>query len=54
MFKENTPTDNSITERFMRRFKEHQVGGKTFEQSIQESLISGAKSYKVVLTDTIV
>ena len=33
----------------MRTFKEHQVGGKTFEQATQESLISGSKSYKSIL-----
>ena len=49
MSRENTPTDNAIAERFMRTFKEHQVSGKTFEQSTQESLISGAKSYKSIL-----
>ena len=48
MSRENTPTDNAVAERFMRTFKEHQVNGKTFEQAIQESLISGLKSYRSI------
>ena len=46
MSRENTPTDNAVAERFMRTFQEHQVNGKTFEQTIQESLILGSKSYR--------
>lgn len=49
MSRENTPTDNSVAERFMRTFKEHQVGGKTFEQFIQESVVSREKSYRSIL-----
>ena len=49
MSRENTPTDNAVAERFMRTFKKHQVGGKTFEQATQESIISGEKSYRMIL-----
>ena len=49
MSRENTPTDNAVAERFMRTFKEHKVRGKTFEQTIQHLIISGAKSYKKIL-----
>ena len=49
MSRENTPTDNAVAERFMRTFKEHKVGGKTFEQVIQESIISGEKPYRMIL-----
>jgi integrase len=49
MSRENTPTDNAVAERFMRTFKEHQVGGKTFEQVTQESIISGEKPYRRIL-----
>ena len=36
MSRENTPTDNSVAERFMRTFKEHKINGKIIEQAIQE------------------
>lgn len=49
MSRENTPTDNAVAERFMRTFKEHQVGGKTFEQAIQESIVSGEKPHRMIL-----
>jgi len=49
MSRKNTFTDNAVAERFMPTFKEHQVGGKTFEQDTQEYLISGSKSYKSIL-----
>ena len=49
MSRENTPTDNAVAERFMRTFKEHQVNGRIFEQAIQESFISGSKSYRNIL-----
>lgn len=49
MSRENTPTDNTVAERFMRTFKEHQVNGKTFEHATQEFLMSGSKSYKSIL-----
>ena len=45
MSRENTPTDNSVAERFMRNFKEHKIDGRTLEQSSQEALLSGLKSY---------
>ena len=48
MSRENTPTDNAVAERFMRTFKNHQVNGKIFEKAIQESLISGSKSYRSI------
>ena len=40
MSRENTPTDNSVAERFMRTVKEHKINGKILEQSIQEEIIS--------------
>ena len=46
MSRENTLTDDSVAERFMRTFKEHEIFGKTFEQTIKESVTSGAKSYR--------
>ena len=49
MSRKNTPTDNAVAERFMRTFKKHQVGGKTFEQAIQESIISGEKPYRMII-----
>jgi len=45
MSRENTPTDNSVAERFMRTFKEHKIDGRALEQSSQEALLSGLKSY---------
>ena len=51
MSRENTPTDNAVAERFMRTFKEHEIFGKTFEQTVQESFTSGAKSYRSILNN---
>lgn len=49
MSRENTPTDNAVSERFMRTFKNHIIEGKTFEQSIQEAFISGVRSYRNIV-----
>jgi transposase InsO family protein len=46
MSRPNTPTDNGVAERYMRTFKEHKVNGKVFEQIVQESFLSGSKSYR--------
>jgi transposase InsO family protein len=47
----NTPTDNSVAERFMRTFKEHQINGTTFEQELntQLSFNQSFKSFRIVL-----
>ena len=39
MSRRNTPTDNSVAERFMRTFKEHRINGRIMEQEIQEAVI---------------
>ena len=39
MSRRNTPTDNSVAERFMRTFKEHRINGRIIEQEIQEAVI---------------
>ena len=49
MSRENTPTDNAVAERFMRTFKEHRINGKTIEQSTQEAILSGSKSYRSIV-----
>jgi transposase InsO family protein len=49
MSRENTPTDNAVAERFMRTFKDHEIEGKTFEQSVQESVLLGSKSYRSIV-----
>lgn len=36
MSRENTPTDNAIAERFMRTFKEHEIGNSCFINSFQQ------------------
>jgi len=50
MSRENTPTDNSVAERFMRTFKQHQIYGKNIYQTIEEAILSDPefKSYKSV------
>ena len=49
MSRENTPTDNAIAERFMRTFKEHKINGKVIEQAVQESVMSGEKSFRSII-----
>jgi transposase InsO family protein len=46
MSRPNTLTDNGVAKRYMRTFKEHKVNGKIFEQIVQESFLSGSKSYR--------
>lgn len=49
MSRENRPTDNAVAARFMPTFKEHQIAVSTFEQAIQEFIISGAKPCRTIL-----
>lgn len=49
MSRQSTPTDNAVAERFMRTFKKHEIEGKTFEQSVQESALLGSKSFKSIV-----
>nr|UDP55489.1 putative integrase/recombinase protein [Schizostauron trachyderma] len=51
MSRQNTPTDNSVAERFMRTFKEHKINGKIIEQEIQESFLSGLRSYRAIINN---
>ena len=38
MARENTPTDNSVAERYMRTFKEHKVNGVTIEEKLSNAI----------------
>lgn len=49
----NTLKDNTVAERFMLTFKEHEIFGETFEQTVQESVTSAAKPYKSILNSFI-
>lgn len=39
MSRENTPTDNTVGDRFIRTFKEHKIHGITIEEQLQTYLL---------------
>lgn len=43
MARENTPTDNSVAERYMRTFKEHKVDGITIEEKLSSAMALNSK-----------
>ena len=43
MTRENTPTDNSVAERYMRTFKEHKVDGITIEEKLSSAIALNSK-----------
>ena len=51
----NTPTDNSVAERFMRTFKEHKINGKSIEQEIQQAVLTnvGNKKFSSIINNFI-
>lgn len=51
MARENTPTDNSVAERFMRTFKEHKIHNITIEEKLSNSIAidSNFSSYRATL-----
>ena len=53
MARENTPTDNSVAERFMRTFKEHKIHGTTIEERLSNNLViePNFRSYRAVLNE---
>ena len=51
---ENTPTDNSVAERFMRTFKEHKIHETTIEEKLSNSILieHNFRSYRSVLNES--
>lgn len=51
MARENTPTDNSVAERFMRTFKNHKIYNTTIEEKLYNSIAiePNFKSYRATL-----
>lgn len=51
MSRENTPTDNSVAERFMRTFKNHKIYNTTIEEKLSNSIAiePNFKSYRATL-----
>ena len=51
MTKENTPTDNSVAERFMRTFKNHKIYNTTIEEELSNSIAiePNFRSYRATL-----
>ena len=51
MSRENTPTDNSVAERFMRTFKNHKIYNTTIEEKLSNSIAidPNFRSYKATL-----
>lgn len=51
MARENTPTDNSVAERFMRTFKEHRIYDTTIEEKLSNSIAiePNFRSYRAYL-----
>lgn len=40
MSRKNTPTDNSVAERFMRTFKEHRIHETTIEEKLSNRILT--------------
>nr|YP_010472488.1 hypothetical protein N4L43_pgp021 [Pleurosigma intermedium]UVG42099.1 hypothetical protein [Pleurosigma intermedium] len=55
MARENTPTDNSVAERFMRTFKEHKIHETTIEEKLSNNILiePNFRSYRSVLNEYI-
>ena len=55
MARENTPTDNSVAERFMRTFKEHKIYETTIEEKLSNNILiePNFRSYRSVLNEYI-
>lgn len=53
MARENTPTDNSVAERFMRTFKEHKIYDTTIEEKLSNKILiePNFRSYRAVLNE---
>jgi transposase InsO family protein len=53
MARENTPTDNSVAERFMRTFKEHKIFETTIEEKLSNNILiePNFRSYRSVLNE---
>jgi integrase/recombinase XerD len=53
MARENTPTDNSVAERFMRTFKEHKIYETTIEEKLSNNILiePNFRSYRSVLNE---
>lgn len=51
MARENTPTDNSVAERFMRTFKQHKIYNTTIEEKLSNSIAIDLnfRSYRATL-----
>merc|ERR1711907_428990 len=51
MARENTPTDNSVAERFMRTFKQHKIYNTTIEEKLSNSIAidPNFRSYRATL-----
>ena len=51
MARENTPTDNSVAERFLRTFKDHKIYNTTIEEKLSNSIPiePNFKSYRATL-----
>lgn len=51
MARENTPTDNSVAERFIRTFKEHKIHNTTIEEKLSNSIAiePNFRSYRAYL-----
>lgn len=51
MARENTPTDNSVAERFMRTFKQHKIHNTTIEEKLSNSMAidPNFRSYRATL-----
>ena len=51
MARENTPTDNSVAERFMRTFKQHKIYNTTIEEKLSNSIAidPNFRSYRAIL-----
>ena len=55
MARENTPTDNSVAELFMRTFKEHTIYETTIEEKLSDNILiePNFRSYRSVLNEYI-
>jgi len=55
MARENTPTDNSVAERFMRTFKEHKIYETTIEEKLSNNILiePNFRSYRSVFNEYI-
>ena len=55
MARKNTPTDNSVAERFMRTFKEHKIHETTIEERLSNNILiePNFRSYRSVLNEYI-